>query len=101
MGNAKHSMCGTMGKYHDISVRQFAKSAPTVGVTTLQDGIVLMLEETYGIRDGSQDLAGVDEDDHSGIHEQLGIIPVVSLLPPLHHVEQVQQHQREQHCMGI
>ena len=53
-------------------------------MTTLQDGVVLMLEETYGILDGSQDLAGVDKDDHSRIHEQLGIIPVVALLLPLH-----------------
>ena len=88
MGNAKHGMCGTMGKYHDVLVaRQFAKSAPTIGVTTLQDGIVLMLEETYGILDGSQDLTGVDEDDHSGIHKQLGIVPIVALLSPLHHIE--------------
>ena len=56
-------------------------------MTTLQDGIVLMLEETYGILDGGQDLVGVDKDDHSGIHEQLGIIPVVALLSPLHHIE--------------
>ena len=50
-------------------------------MTTLQDGVILMLEETYSILDGSQDLAGVDEDDHSGIHEQLGIILIV-FLPP-------------------
>ena len=56
-------------------------------MTTLQDGIVLMLEETYGILDGSQDLAGVDEDNHSGIHEQLGIVPIAALLSPLHHLE--------------
>ena len=82
-------------------MRQFAKSAPTGGVTTLQDGVVLMLKETYGILDGSQDLAGVDEDDHSGIHEQCGIIPVVALFSSLHRIEQVQWHQRKQHRMGI
>ena len=60
-----------------------------------------MLEETYGVLDGSQDLARVDEDDHSGIHEQCGIIPLVAMLLPLHHIEQVQWHQREQHRMGI
>ena len=42
---------------------------------------------TNGILDGSQDLAGVNKDDHGGIHEQLGIIPVFALLLPLHCVE--------------
>ena len=70
-------------------------------MTTLHDGVVLMLEETYSILDGSQDLVGVDEDDHSRIHKQCGIIPIVALLSPLHHIEQVQWHQRKQHCMGV
>ena len=48
---------------------QFAKSAPTSGVTTLQDGVVLMVEEAYSILDGGQNLAGVDEDNHSRVHE--------------------------------
>ena len=52
-----------------------------------------MLEETYSILDGSQDLARMDKDDHGGIHKQLGIIPVVALLLPLHSVELVQQRQ--------
>ena len=56
-------------------------------MTALQDGVVLMLEETYSILDGSQDLAGVDKDDQGGIHKQLGIVPVVALLLPLHRVE--------------
>ena len=68
---------------------------------TLQDGIVLMLEETYGILNGSQHLAGVDEDNHSGVHEQCGIVPIVALLSPLHCIEQVQWHQRKQHHMGV
>ena len=70
-------------------------------MTTLQNGVILMLEETYSILDGSQDLAGVDEDDHSRIHEQCGIIPVVALLSPLYCIEQVQRCQRKQHRMGV
>ena len=46
-------------------------------MTTLQDGIVLMLEETFSILDGGQDLARVDEDDHSRIHEQCRIVPIM------------------------
>ena len=52
-----------------LIVGQLAKSAPTGGVTTLQDGIILMLEEAYGILDGGQDLAGVNKDNHSRVHE--------------------------------
>ena len=56
-------------------------------MTALLDGIVLMLEETYGVLDGSQDLARVNKDDDGRIHEQLGIIPVVALLSPLHRIK--------------
>ena len=64
-------------------MRQLAKDAPTIGATTLYDGSILLQEETYGILDSSQDLTRVNKDDHSGIHEQLGITPVVALLSPL------------------
>ena len=67
-------------------------------MTTLQDGVV---EETYSILDGSQGLARVDEDNHSGIHKQRGIIPIAALLSPLHCIEEVQRHQGEQHRMGV
>ena len=80
---------------------QLAKSAPTGGATTLQDGIVLMLEEAYSILNGGQDLAGVNEDNYSRVHELCGVISIVALLSPLHCIKQVQRHQRKQHHMGV
>ena len=52
--------------------------------------MVLLLEETYSILDSGQDLTRVDKDNHSGIHEQFGITPVVALLSSLSHVEYIQ-----------
>ena len=52
-------------------------------MTALKDGIILLLEEAYGILDGGQDLTGVDKDDHSRIHEPFRVIPIVALLSPL------------------
>ena len=67
----------------------------------LHNGIILSLEETYGLWNANESLAGVDEDNYSGVHELLGSAPMVALIPSLWWIQKVLRWQREQHHMSV